>query len=236
MGADLNPALHDIKEIAENRPELTPEEWAVVDKASPWLNAVLRPEVRKELEVEYSKREKEFNETLRAETQELVKTNMEEWRKNQEPLSQADISTLLNQEYVEFQLKLKLRSGEIKERSFIICELPQESESKFIKVIQEHFVPLIQQLSAAEWTLDGTILEKITSILSNIPRALLFASEIAAISLDPWGEDSTIDPQWVRKNISTARIAGIVLAQVEANKYRDFFSNGSRLFRSLKTR
>lgn len=228
-----NPALQDIEAIIDTKPELTIEEWQIVEKASDWVKTMLRPEVRTELEAEYAQKQREFQETLRTETQALIANNMDEWRKSQEPLGPDDLAKLLNQEYVEFPLKLKIKGEETK-RTFTICELPQEAEIKFVKIIQKNIIPLVQQVNAAEWTLDGSILEQIQGIMQNLPTALDFAAELTAICLDPWGEDTSIDKVWVTKNISVYRIGAIVAAQFEANKYRDFFSGGFRAFQSLK--
>lgn len=230
--SELNPALQDIDDILSSRPELTGEEWEIVTKASDWIKATLKPEIRKELENEYEEKYLAFAEQTKLDTQEMVKKSMEEWKAEQAPLSQDELATLLKQEYVEFEAIVKVK-GEISIRSFTICELPQEVELKFVKVLQNKLIPLIQDIDSAEWSLDNSTMEQFNGILQQLPSALDAAADLVAVCLDPWGEDN-IDSRWVKHNISISRITNIIFAQVEANRYRDFFSKGSRSYRSLK--
>lgn len=233
--AELNPALLDIQEIVAERPELEPAEWEIVGKATDWLKATLKPEVRKELEVEYAKRQGELETILRGEMQVAIRDNMEAWRKEQEPLSNEDITKLVNQEYVEFAIQIRETRGAKKKRSFTIVELPKAIEKRFIHAAQSFLIPLIEQVNAADWKLDGSLLEQIEGLLQKSPAALDAAGELVAIILDPWEEDKDITKGWVDVNMSIPRISYVLMAQAEANKYRDFFLNGFRSFRSLRT-
>jgi hypothetical protein len=223
--------LKDIESIVVDRPDLNAEEWDIVAKARDWMKATLRPEVRQELDVEYAKKNDEFQEELRKQTTETVNQRMEEWKANQKPLDKEEISILLAKEYIEFSVHIRVR-GEDSARNFTIIELPMEAEERFMKVINSKLVSLLEKVNASEWKLDGSIAEKLQGLLENIPEAMEGAKEIVAICLDPWQESKDINPDWVKKNLSIYRISNIIIAQVEANKYRDFFSNGFRLSRS----
>jgi len=225
--------LKDVESIVVSRPELTPEEWDVVARAKDWLKATLRPEVRQELDADYAKQNDEFQEKLRTDTIKVVEERMEEWKKAQKPLDKDDLTQLLSKEYLEFPVPIKARSnGEVTAMNFTIVELPIEAEDKFMKVMQGTLVKLMEKINAAEWKLDGSLAEKIQGVLDNFPDAMVAAVDLVVICLDPWGENELITSKWVRKSLSSYRIACILIAQVEANKYRDFFSNGFRLSRS----
>src|SRR5437868_5929968 len=99
MSDQVNPALNDIEEIATVRPELSQEQWEVVnrDDVIAWIKSMLKPEVRKDLEVAYAKSQVEFEAAMRAEMQKAIKERMDEWQKEQAPLSQDELQKLLNQ-------------------------------------------------------------------------------------------------------------------------------------------
>jgi hypothetical protein len=219
-----NAGLLDIKEIVETRVQLTPDEQSVADKIIPHLVATLKPEVRKELEVDYLKAKAEFEEKTSAETRVMVETQLKEWKKSQEPLGKDQIAELLSQEYSEFTFSLKLRDG--KERSFTLKELPQEAEMRFLKLLKQEGVPAFKELVALEFNnLEGDISAKLDTILAQSDKLLEVARKLVVIILDPWGEEN-ITADWVIKNLSAFRMKNIILTQVEVNKYRDFFSGG----------
>jgi len=230
---ELNPALEDIASIVDTKPDLTPEEWKAVEKAEPWLKSILRPQIRTELEIEFTKQKAEFEDTLRKETQALVKANMEDWREQQKPLDDEELATLLSQEYIEFNFKIKIRGEDIA-RNFVISELPAEVEIKFVNNAQKFLLPLIEEINSLEWDLKGSTIEQISGFLRNLPSAIKVAASLVAVCLDPWEDKEEITATWVMKHFSVKRITDILNAQQEANRYRDFFLNGSRSFRSWK--
>lgn len=227
---DLNPALADVEEIIVERPELTQEEWEIVNKATPWVKTIVKPEVRKELEAIYAQKQADLETGLRAEMQKAIKERMDAWAKTQEPLSSEDIEKLLNQEYVEFTFSVKEARGERKEHTFVIREVPKDVEDRFIKIIQNKLVPIIEQVNAAEWTLDGSMAAQLETILRRCPIALECAQELVVDILDPWEEQEWLTKEWAGKNMSIPRIMRCLQAQAEANKYRDFFSDAFQLF------
>lgn len=229
--------LTDIEDIIAQRPELAPEQWEIVQQATPWLKATLRPEVRLALDVEYAKKYAEEIDVIRNESRAAVTKQMEEWRTEQKPLDQTEMKTLLSQEYTTFSVKVMIREdGKTLTKDFTLVELPQATEKKFVDTAKRKLVTLIEQAAAMDWNMDLSTAQQLQMILDNAPDALDVAAELVAICLNPWGEDKVINQEWVQNNISTYRIANILIAQSEVNKYRDFFSNGFRLFRSLKTR
>jgi hypothetical protein len=233
--AELNAALLDVEEIVVKRPELTQEEWETVSKATDWIKATLKPEVRKELEIDYAKKQAELQTELRAETTRLVKEHMENWRKEQAPLSSEEMAKLLSQDYIEIPFPIKELRGKRKVHNFIICELPEIVEKKFVKAAQSFLIPVMEQINASEWHLDGSLLEQVTALLQKSPAVLDAAVSLATIVLNPWDEHKDITEQWVSENLSTPRICTVIMAQMEANRYRDFFFIGLRQFRSSKT-
>jgi hypothetical protein len=238
MSVDQDAVLQDAKDILTLKPELTTEEKVVADKLRPQLKAILRPEVRLELEAEYIKKYKEFEQQLTATSREAVQKAIADWQEDQKPLSQDDIRTLLAQEYMEFDVKLKLRDGQL--INFHLVELPQEIELRFIATLKKRFLPLMKELIAAEFKLDlnSSSMEKLQSLIEAVPGVLEVFTELVAICLDPWGDNKEygiiVNAGWVKKNIATHRILAIILGQLEVGRYRDFFLNGFRLSKSLK--
>jgi hypothetical protein len=57
-------------------------------------------------------------------------------------------------------------------------------------------------------------------------------AEGCVICLNPKGTLAWLDVKWVKDNVSSERIYNILLAQVELNKLRDFFSH---LFQGYQT-
>lgn len=235
MSEVLNSALEDIKDIVVSRPELTAEQWEIVGKGADWLKSTMRPELRAELEVEYAKREAVFQDELKKETQEMVKQSMENWAAEQKPLDEQELSKLLSQDYIEFTLELRIGRSKEK-RHFTISELPGEVEIKFVKSAQKYLVPFMEKMNSMEFRLEASVASQVALMLEQLPEALKVAADLVSTCLDPWGEHPSEDGNWVLKNISVKRIADIITAQSEANRYRDFFLNGSRSYRSLTKR
>jgi hypothetical protein len=226
--------ISDVKEIVESRPQLTPTEEAVFVKILPYAKALLRPEVRRELEVDYIKKQKEFEETLTEQAKAVWAKAIDDWKKDQAPLSQKDITQLLAQEYSEYTVPIKGRDRQLKE--FTLVELPQASERKMFKILRDKLVPLIKRLVQAEFKLDldTSTAEKLDSIIEAAPEVLDVLSELVIICLDPYNEDKTISIEWAKDTLSSYRLMTIVMAQVEVNKYRDFLLGGFRLSKSLQ--
>lgn len=238
MTADQDASLQDVKQILETKPVLTTEEETVAAKIREHQKALLRPEVRLELEVEYIKKQKAFEDTILVTSREAVQTAIQNWKDDQAPLSEADIRTLLTNEFIQFDVKLKLRNGTTTD--FQLIELPQEVEIKFVTTLRKRFVPLMKSLTGSEFKLDMNTseMEKLQAILEAVPDVLDVLIDLVAIALNPFDEESRdgkkVDSRWVKQNIATHRILAIILGQLEVGRYRDFFLNGFRLSKSLK--
>lgn len=231
----VDEALDDIEAIVKTRVDLTSEELIIADKITPHIRAMLRPDVRKELDVVYIKQQKEFEDSLTKANREQIDKAMEDWRKEQKPLDDKEISTLLKQEYSRFEFSVPLRSGGSKD--FVLTELPQEIENKVLKILQRKLIPTLKSLTASEFKLDleSSSIDKFQSILQASPEILDVVADMVAIILDPWDEDVKMDDMWVKRNMSSHRLLSVIIAQMEVNKYRDFFFNGFRLSKSLRT-
>jgi hypothetical protein len=233
INEDIDGPLKDIEEIVKTRQELTPEETIIADKLIPHLKATLKPGVRAELEVEFIKKQKEYEDTLYAQNQATVKQAMEDWKKDQKPLDDKEIQTLLNQEYETYTLNIPTKKGT---KSVTLIELPQSVEKKILKVMQKKLVPMLKGFIAAEFKLDmeSSTIDKFQSLIEAFPELLTVITELVIIILDPWGEDNEIDEEWVSRHLSSNRLLAIIIAQIDLNKYRDFFLNGFRLSKNLR--
>lgn len=231
-----NPALQAVADIASTRPDLTADEWLVVEKASTYYKALLKPEVLQELEIEYAKKYDAFVDQARKDAQVAIQENFDKWKKSQEPLNTEELKKLISQDYEEFKVPLTDSDGNT--RFFTIRELPKAVEMRLVKLAQRTLEPLFADKSLADfkWRATDSIPEKVNSLLGLIPNSLDVMAEICTICLDPYEKDSTITGKWVSENISTARIQAIVLLQFEVNKYRDFFYSAFRLFQHLSNR
>lgn len=233
----VSQPLQDVVDMVNERPNLTQEEWEIVNKAVPYLKAQIRPEVRTELEVEYAKKMSDELDNLKTINKKHIDEQFEALKKSQEPMGEDELAKLLSQKYIEFPVPLRVPNGDgsriVKE--FIICEQPSLVEEKFFKLLKKALIPVLQERESISFKLDsGSLIEKIQTVLDASEAALELGSSLVALCLDPWEEDKNINSQWVRKNLSTQRQAGIILAQFECNKYRDFFSQGFRSFLKLR--
>src|ERR1700744_2445758 len=95
---ELPAPLRDIVEIAEERPNLSQDEWDIVTKALPYIKAQLKPEVRQDLEVEYAKKMAAELENLKIENKRIIDEQFAAMKKAQEPLGEDEVKKLLSQE------------------------------------------------------------------------------------------------------------------------------------------
>lgn len=228
---ETNPGLSDVAEIVSTRIDLSVEEKALADKITPHLKAILKPEVRQELEVDYIKNRKDFEEQLTADTKKTIEEQIKSWKKEQAPLTKEEIGTLLQQEYSQFTFSLKLKDDKMRE--FTLVELPQASEIRFLKVLRDKGVPALKDLVNADFKLDGDPVDQLEELLTTSEVVLNVAQELVMIALDPWGGNN-ITKTWIEENLSSYRVLCIILGQIEVNKYRDFFSHGSRLSKTIR--
>lgn len=237
MPVDEDSPLQDAKDILTLKPVLTDDEKVVAEKLRPQLRAIMRSEIRIELEAEYIKKEKLFQDELTKASREAVQAAITNWREEQKPLTQDEIRTLLSQEYIQFEVNFKLSDGRV--ANFNLVELPQAIEADFLKTLKKRFVPLLKNLSASEFKLDldASSMDKLQSLLEAVPDVLDVFCDLVATCLDPWKrnkEYGIINETWVKDNLATHRILAIIIGQTEVQRYRDFFLNGFRLSKSLR--
>ena len=230
-----NPVLQDIADIKISRPDLSVKEWEIVEKAADYYKALIKPEVRQELELKYASMYDEFVSTANQQTKDLVAAKFEEWKKSQEPLNAEELKKLVSQEYIEIPVRIPSEDGV---KTFILRELPKSVEKRFVNLARKTIVPLLEEKSLAKfkWDFDSSMSDKINSLLGLVPNGLDVMADLCAICLDPFEKDKTIDGAWVSQNLSSARIEAVILLQFEVNKYRDFFFHGLKLFRSLSNK
>ena len=144
------------------------------------------------------------------------------------PPSQDDIQQLLNQEYAEFQVKVRERGDSI-EQDFVIRELPLEAELRLVKAVKKTLGARVKEISSIEWANTTTALQKIVRIMEMVPGAVDTLADCTAVCLDPFSENDKITGEWVKRNINATKMAGILAAQHEASRYRDFLSLAYRL-------
>ena len=215
------------KQPDEIRMFTDPKEIEIATKILPTVvqrvSAIAEAKKAKELDA-YIKRLSEDNATM-------MKNELEKLQKEYAPLSSSEVGQLLKQEYLEFPVKTRDKNGE---REFVIREMSQAAELKFVKVLQKTIVPRIKEFSSIDWTSGMTMLDKIQTLVEAIPETLDMLAELCVISLDPYGDES-VTLEWVQKNLSSYRIASIIEAQIMASRVRDFFSAAFRLMPSMKT-
>lgn len=194
-------------------------------------------EVESDVEAKYRLKFLDEVEKFKTQLNEQNKIAMEktivEFRKKMEPPTKEDIQLLLDQDYIDFHIKIpykgKQKGAKTVQRDFVIRELPQAIEKKFFSRVKDKLVPLAEEVANITLNLaGGDAARKIVSILDSFEPLLDVLAYAATLALNPYGEEEGIDEEWVRENISSTRIMQIVTAQGEANRMRDFFSLVSR--------
>ncbi len=193
----------------------------------------LEQKIRTKLEEEYQSRLQtevsQISQKMIEENKKILETTIERFRKEMVPPSEQDIQKLLEQEYVEFTIEVKIKK---EMKTFTIREVPVEVEKRIYKKVKQVLIPFSAELSALSLNiLEGDAGKKVVQLMNAFEPMLDVMIGVCAICLNPFEEDDEIDEGWVRKNLSSTRIVKIVTAQVEANKMRDFFS---LLFRNTK--
>lgn len=192
------------------------------------VRSELEPKLREENAIELAK----FKDTLRQQNDEAIREaikNFEEnERKNRKPLTTDELQVLLSQEYSTFKVVINERGTS---REFTLVELPQEIERKFAKIAKNALGDLIKEFGAIDFkSMQGDMAEKLLSLMNLYDPIQDLMAKCCVICLNPWDEDKDITEDWVKRNLANNRILNILLAQVEVNKMRDFFS---RLFQGF---
>lgn len=196
------------------------------DSSSEELEAKIRLQVEQEnqekIKHQVEEQVREISTKMQEENKQLVSDAIERIRKQMAPPSQDDIQKLLEQEYEEFTVELKVGGAQ---RKFVIRELPQAIEKKIFKTIKDVMVPFSTDLAALTMNLlEGDASKKIVQMMNTFEPLLDVMTRVTAIILNPYGEDADITEEWVSKHLSSTRIVKIVTAQAQCNRIRDFFS------------
>jgi hypothetical protein len=197
----------------------------------------LRAEIKAEYEQRYEIWKTKDLAALREEQdgkiQEEVQKLFKKWEAEQKPPSLEEIKTLLDQEYTEVQIKIPVpeaEDGQPKEMSFTIRELPQSVERKFYKQFKENVIKKGPEIAAfAQRNMDQPFEKQVTAFLETFDGAFDILAEAVTLIINPFGKKTGITKEWVADHISSNRQYSIILAQVEVNRLRDFFS---RIFAS----
>jgi len=168
--------------------------------------------------------------TVIAEELQKLQTKIQE---EQKPLTKEAIQTLVDQEYAEIAIKLPITSdtdGSLQYQTFVVRELPQSIERKFYRQFKDRVKDKGSQLAAfAQKSQEESFEKTIINFLETFDGAFDILTDAVAIILNPFGKikdmnGKNIDPEWVGNNVSSNRCYSIILAQVEVNRLRDFFS------------
>lgn len=194
---------------------MTEEERAVVAKILPMITA-------KALAAAEAKKAKElakFSEELVAQNKKALDEKIEELRKTLVPPTPEELTTLLNQEYVEFTFKAK-------NREFTIRELPLATETRVLKLIQTNLKSFLTEVGRLDWEAEGTsVIDRLGRLLELAPGILDVVCECVAICLSPDTLGNSVDAEWVKQTMGSQRLLGVIRAQMEAGRYRDFLSH-----------
>lgn len=158
-------------------------------------------------------------------------------QEEQKPLTKEAIQQLVDQEYAEIAIKLPVTKddGSSDYQNFVIRELPQSVERKFYRQFKDRVKDKGSELAAfAQKSQEESFEKTIVSFLETFDGAFDILTDAVALILNPFGKIKDlngvlIDSSWVANNVSSNRCYSIILAQVEVNKLRDFFS---RIFAS----
>jgi hypothetical protein len=171
--------------------------------------------------------------TIREENKKTIDDAIAELKSNMKPPSPEDIQKLLEQELLEFTMKIPL-VGDEKEthRTFVIRELPQVIEKKLLRVAKTRLVPLATEISSLTMNLlEGDAAQKIVDLMNAFEPVLDAMADMVVTILDPYEKNKEIDVEWVQNHMTTQKIATVVIAQFECNRLRDFLSLASKGFR-----
>lgn len=196
----------------------------------------IRSQIRTELETTLRKENDVtialFKDEIRKNNDETFRKRMEQFeeeeRKKRKPLTTDELQTLLTKEYTSFTVKIP-EGNEI--HVFTLKELSQGVERELYKIVKESLTVLAQESGGISLrSIEGDILENIVGLMDVfIPMQDVLVKCCTLCLNPPKGEERKpifdwLTENWVRDNLSNYRITTIILAQVEVNKMRDFFS------------
>lgn len=190
------------------------------------LDQQLRQEYEAKYEIWKAKDLAELKEKQEQEIQNEVRKLFAKWQEEQKPPSLDEIKLLLEQEYAEIPITIPVRTdGAVAKRTFVLRELPQSVERKFYRQFKDRLKTKGPELNAfAQANMDKPFEVQLSAFLETFEAAFDVLADAVVLVLNPFGAEKDVTAQWVADNISLNRQYSIVLAQVEVNKLRDFFS------------
>lgn len=210
-------------------PLVFPLELSEYDYAT--LKLSIEKQLRTSFEGEYAEKLNKAVKSFDEEMKSAIEKKFDEWNAEQEKmkLEAEDIQKLLNQEYAEFTLKVKTVLGG-KEKTFILRELPQSLEKKFVDILSKKLRPHLKEIASLTTKIaEGKLEAKFDTIMSMIGPSFDIMAEATALVLNPYGSDEEITVEWVQSNIASNRQWVILTAQEKLNNLRNFISLASLL-------
>lgn len=208
-----------------------------VEVSAEELERKLRAEISKEYKDRFeawkAKELADLEDTQRKTIQEELQKLHKKIQEEQKPLSREAIQQLVDQEYAEISITLpvlKDEDGSTVTETFVLRELPQAIERKFYRQFKDRVKDKGSQLAAfAQKSQEESFEKTIVNFLETFDGAFDILSDAVSLILNPTGKRKDcngvlINSEWVANNISSNRSYSIILAQVEVNKLRDFFS------------
>jgi len=156
-------------------------------------------------------------------------------RAKRTPLTADDIQKLLSKEYTTFELQIQAEDDEGTEpiiHKFKLRELPQNIEREFYTITKETMSKMIGESGSLDFDdISGDIFEKLVGLMDLYSPIQDTLATCCVICLNPKKKLSWLTLEWVKNNLNNYRMLTILMAQVEVNKMRDFFS---MLFQNIK--
>src|ERR1039457_4932845 len=146
---EVDAVLNEVVEPEEIRVLKTDEERELAHRIIPFLVA----KTAKQMEAKRAKALSETVEMLKSDNAKLIEAELVKIRDGAKPPDLKQIEQLLNQEYIE--IKFATPDG----KEFVVRELPQAAENRFLKIIQKRLVPRLSELASIEWTNTATAAE-----------------------------------------------------------------------------
>jgi hypothetical protein len=194
------------------------------------VRASIEEDLKKDNAVSLAKFKDELRQNNDLEIQAAIKQFEENEAKARQPLTPAEITTLLNQEYASFTFKVIAKTSDQdpeRQIEFTLSELPQKVEKKFYSMVTKTLERFAKEFTADSFKFaddKADLADKIFQIAQIFEPSLDLLAEACVLCLNPRNKQSWLTKDWIQDNFSSNRIFQIVKAQVEVNKLRSFLS------------
>lgn len=187
-------------------------------------------QVRREFQTQFEIDKRKALDVLQEENKKAMEHAIAEFKKEQTPLTQIDIQQMLDAEYIRFPIKVVWKTKpESKPEEIVIGELSAFTERKLIRLLKEKLTPTLNQFAPALISIiQGENTDKIAAVMELVDPAADILQELVAIILTAHSGHE-ISKDLVENSMGFNRQLGILTAQLEANKMRDFFSRVARM-------